>query len=77
MLRGAGVCISLPLLDIMHTAGPVAASESQSVVRAAYLYIPNGVADGAWGPAQVDGNGRLLRRCRNQKGDWRREERRT
>lgn len=59
MLRGAAASIGLPLLDVMNT--PVH-GESQHIVppvRAAYLYIPNGVADGAWGADDVDHRQRI------------------
>lgn len=60
LLHGTGAAISLPLLDIM---GPVQAATSAAapVTRLAYLYIPNGVADGAWKPQKVDSSGRLLK----------------
>ena len=58
MLRGMGAAVSLPMLDIMSapTSGADAASSTN---RLAYLYIPNGVADGAWQPAAVDQNQNL------------------
>ena len=60
VLRGTGAALSLPLLDVM--AEPVRGEEdSSSAKRMAYLYIPNGVAEGAWHPEQVDANGRLLK----------------
>ena len=59
MLRGAGAAIALPLLDVMEPAAARAAPELNRPVRAAYLYIPNGVAHGAWEPARVSKNGRL------------------
>lgn len=61
LLRGAGACVSLPLLDVMKGPNMAAAGRPRSGVRVAYLYIPNGVADDAWGAASVDTNGRLLR----------------
>ena len=59
MLRGAGAAVSLPLLDIMEAAPVRGASMPAEAVRAAYLYIPNGVADGAWNADTVDGTGRI------------------
>lgn len=61
MLRGAGTCISLPLLDIMQGPSASAEPKAEQAVRAAYLYFPNGVADDAWGADKVDEAGRLLR----------------
>ena len=63
VLRGAGAALSLPLLDVM--LGPTAraaqiAASQQSAKRLAYLYIPNGVAEGAWQPEKVE-NGRIAR----------------
>ncbi len=65
MLRGAAAAVSLPLLDVMSPR--VNASEkgkSSSAVtpaRLAYLYIPNGVADGAWAPEQTADSGELVK----------------
>lgn len=61
MLRGLGASISLPLLDVMQSPCASAASRPRSTVRAAYLYFPNGVADGAWTATKVDVAGRLRR----------------
>ncbi len=60
VLRGAGTAMSLPLLDVM--LGPTARAEEkqQATTRLAYLYIPNGVANGAWQPEQLD-NGRIVK----------------
>ena len=59
MLRGLGAGLSLPLLDVM-TGPAIRAAESQKpTTRMAYLYIPNGVAEGAWQPDEVDDTGRL------------------
>ena len=60
MLRGAGAAVAIPLLDAM--GGPQRALADQQAAasgRVAYLYIPNGVADGAWQPAATDDRGRL------------------
>ena len=59
LLRGVGAAVSLPLLDVMETSRARGASQPARAVRAAYLYIPNGVADGAWTPAKVDARGRI------------------
>lgn len=59
MLRGIGAAASLPILDVMARPSRAAESADASPPRVAYLYIPNGVADGAWQPERVDKNGRL------------------
>lgn len=63
VLRGAGAAVGLPLLDVM-TASSQAADTAKSTRRLAYLYIPNGVADGAWHPEETatDGTIRKLNR---------------
>lgn len=58
-LRGAGVALALPLLEAM-TPSCLARSATKSPVRIAYLYFPNGVAEGAWAPEKVSRDGRLL-----------------
>ena len=58
MLRGVGAAVSLPLLDVMSTH---ASGEKSPPVRLAYLYIPNGVAEGAWQPEEVDKRGKLMK----------------
>ncbi len=62
LLRGAGVALALPFLESMRPAIATAQSISRvaSPVRAAYLYFPNGVAEGSWDPERVDSQGRLL-----------------
>jgi hypothetical protein len=56
-LRGAGVCLGLPLLDAMlplRAAAPPAAPQGPSApVRAAYLYFPNGAWMEAWVPRKT------------------------
>ena len=59
MLRGVGVAMSLPLLDAM--SAPTIAATAKKNVRLAYLYFPNGVADGAWKPEKVGPGGQLLK----------------
>jgi len=59
MLRGAGAAVALPLLDVMTGRTTRAAESAKSTTRMAYLYIPNGVADGAWQPRRVGANDRL------------------
>jgi hypothetical protein len=60
MLRGLGAAVSLPMLDVMSQPVARAAEKEKAAARLAYLYIPNGVADGAWQPKQVDSRGRLV-----------------
>ncbi len=59
MLHGLGAAVSLPLLDIMETPARAADSSTSSATRLAYLYIPNGVADGAWLPEQTGSDAQL------------------
>ncbi len=61
MLRGLGAAVSLPLLDVMSTPSLRAADDERPPMRLAYLYIPNGVAEGAWQPQEVDDRGRLVK----------------
>ena len=60
MLRGLGTAVSLPMLDVMSQPVARTAEKEQSAARLAYFYIPNGVAEGAWQPKQVDSRGRLV-----------------
>jgi len=55
MIRGAGVAVSLPLLDVMASA----AESASPPTRLAYVYIPNGVAEGAWTPRKTGRDGQL------------------
>ena len=61
LLHGAGATVALPVLEAMGSTSDRrgTADQTSAPARAAYLYIPNGVADGAWQPEQVDGHGRL------------------
>lgn len=58
MLRGLGAAVSLPLLDVMSANASI---DDRPPMRLAYLYIPNGVANGAWQPEKVDDRGRLVK----------------
>lgn len=58
VLRGAGAAVSLPLLDVM-LSGNRASEVSKSARRLAYLYIPNGVAEGAWHPETTAADGSI------------------
>lgn len=55
-LRSLGACLALPQLDIM-AADP---ASKTSPVRLAYLYFPNGAAEGTWAPRKTGPNGSLL-----------------
>ena len=60
MLRGAGVAMSLPLLDTMAPSVLADTPGAGKTVRLAYLYFPNGVADGGWEPETVVRDGSLV-----------------
>lgn len=60
LLRGTGAAVSLPLLDVMQQPSTHAAETSPATARLAYLYIPNGVADGAWQPEKISDDGWLV-----------------
>ncbi len=60
MLRGAGVALSLPFLDVMSAPALCDATKANNPVRIAYLYFPNGVADGAWRAKKTEKDGTLL-----------------
>ncbi len=59
MLRGMGTAISLPLLEVMDSPASAVEPVSNKTTRLAYLYIPNGVADGAWLPEEAGPDGEL------------------
>lgn len=61
MLRGLGAAVSLPLLDVFSQQRLSASTPNRPPMRLAYLYIPNGVAEGAWEPEVVDSERRLVR----------------
>lgn len=56
-LKGAGAVLALPHLEALVPRGCDAAPP----VRAAWLYIPNGVATGSWWPTGVDAGGAIAR----------------
>ncbi|MEM7311912.1 MAG: DUF1552 domain-containing protein, partial [Planctomycetota bacterium] len=58
MLRGVGAAVALPMLDVMEPARADAIAD-KPVCRVAYLYIPNGVARGAWTADKVAANGQI------------------
>jgi hypothetical protein len=59
-LRGAGAAIALPFLDAMVPAFARAA-DTQTPVRMAFLYVPNGIVMKNWTPA-TEGSGFEFRR---------------
>ena len=59
VLRGLGTAISLPLLEVMDSPSSAVEPASNKTTRLAYLYIPNGVADGAWLPEESNPDGKL------------------
>lgn len=61
VLRGTGAAIGLPMLDVMTAPSARAAEQASRTPRLAYLYIPNGVAEGAWDPQKVSADGRIVR----------------
>jgi hypothetical protein len=60
MLKGLGVCIALPFLDVMSFAGSVY-STRRSPVRTAFLFMPNGVHPDHWTPNATGGSFELSR----------------
>ncbi len=64
MLKGFGAAVSLPMLDIMADSPAVAtnlSAASEAPNRVAWLYFPNGVADGSWLPQKTGKDGSLLK----------------
>ena len=60
MLRGVGAAVSLPTLNAMEGfARESYGRKTTSPGRVAYLYIPNGVAEGAWQPQSSDADGKI------------------
>lgn len=53
LLRGAGVTLALPWLEAMDAA------ETSRPLRAAFIYIPNGVIEETWRPRETGVNYRL------------------
>lgn len=51
VLRGMGCALALPLLEAMMPLTALAASPKRRVVRAAFLFVPNGIHMPAWTPA--------------------------
>jgi len=68
VLRGMAAAVSLPFLEIMQPASAFATlggkslsgvDNTASAKRVAYLYFPNGAADGSWDPEKVGKDGQL------------------
>lgn len=53
VLRGAGVALALPWLEIMQRSATAAQSGSETPVRLAALFFPNGVRQDRWTPAKT------------------------
>ena len=58
-LRGVGACLFLPTLESLGAPGPAAGGRKGAATRLAYLYFPNGSAEGSWAPDKVGRDGRL------------------
>ena len=56
-LRGVGACLALPGLESLGT--PARAAAQGGMTRLAYLYFPNGSAEGSWAPREVGVSGAL------------------
>ena len=52
-LRGAGAALALPFLNVMQAQGAKAKAAPK---RVAFFYVPNGVAQKAWHPAETGHN---------------------
>lgn len=59
-LQGIGVSLALPLLECMQTAQG-SSQVDQPQARMAFLYFPNGVAEGSWLPEEVSKDGSLVK----------------
>ncbi len=53
LLRGAGVALGLPLLEVMVPRSSLAAAIEAPPKRAAFLYVPNGIIHDAWKPVST------------------------
>ncbi len=53
VLKGAGVAVALPLLDLMRREGKGADQASTAPKRIAFFYIPNGVEQSSWHPKET------------------------
>src|SRR4051812_25677899 len=59
-LRGLGASIALPafasLAPMRLLAGPSTSAVAKAPVRAAFLYVPNGIIPSAWWPEEAGAN---------------------
>ena len=53
VLKGFGAAVALPWLEAFASAAPAAATKATAPVRAAFLYVPNGIWMSSWTPAEV------------------------
>ncbi|MCZ6792829.1 MAG: DUF1552 domain-containing protein [Planctomycetota bacterium] len=60
VLRGIGAAICLPFLDVFGAAADRASGPASRKTRLAYLYFPNGAAEGTWSPRRTGNRGELL-----------------
>ena len=51
-LQGAGVCLSLPLLESMAVAGP-AAPRGVDRLRLGFYFVPHGAVQAKWRPEKA------------------------
>ena len=59
-LRGVGACLFLPTLESLGAPVPTGkGGVAGSTTRLAYLYFPNGSAEGAWAPRKAGPDGTL------------------
>lgn len=62
-LRGLGACLAVPVLESIGFDGARATAASSRATKAtprlAYLYFPNGSAEGSWAPEKVGPRGEL------------------
>src|SRR5687767_3443923 len=61
MLKGMGACIALPLLEAMAIPGLSAPAPAKSPIRAAFLFMPNGVHPDHWTPEKIGSDFQLTR----------------
>ena len=62
LLRAVGAALSLPFLEsFVPRAANAANRKTDSKLKLAYLYFPNGVAEGTWQPEEVAEDGRILK----------------
>jgi hypothetical protein len=52
-LQGAGVCLSLPLLESMAVAGTTSARGSADRLRLGFYFVPHGAVQAQWTPAKL------------------------